>query len=271
MRQLHMTTGEFAKLCNVSKHTLFHYDDKGIFSPETEGENGYRYYSILQYEAFMAIADLRALGMSLKEIKAYLDVRSPQGLLDLLEKQQADIDRQISRLQLQKKMLLLRENMTREALAAGDGFVRTEERQGETLLFSKEPEGEDDRSVMLCIAEMVTYCQERGIAVHHILGGVRPGERLQKGDYGYYSHFYCKLPAPYEGERAHTQAKGRYLVTYHHGDYAAMEGAYKRLFRFAGENKLALSPVFYEETVVDQLAALDYSGYITKIMVKIEE
>ena len=40
----HFTTGEFARLCGVSKHTLFHYDEMGVFSPSGRGENGYRYY-----------------------------------------------------------------------------------------------------------------------------------------------------------------------------------------------------------------------------------
>ena len=42
--QGHFTTGEFARLCGVSKHTLFHYDEMGVFSPSGRGENGYRYY-----------------------------------------------------------------------------------------------------------------------------------------------------------------------------------------------------------------------------------
>ena len=43
IRDTYMTTGEFAKLMKISKHTLFHYDDIGLFCPEILGENGYRY------------------------------------------------------------------------------------------------------------------------------------------------------------------------------------------------------------------------------------
>ena len=31
--QGHFTTGEFARLCGVSKHTLCLYDELGVFSP----------------------------------------------------------------------------------------------------------------------------------------------------------------------------------------------------------------------------------------------
>ncbi|MDU4892145.1 MAG: MerR family transcriptional regulator [Clostridium sp.] len=67
--QNYFTTGEFAKLVGVTKHTLFHYDDIGVFSPEIKKDNDYRYYSVFQIEAFYVIYTLKELEMPLKEIK----------------------------------------------------------------------------------------------------------------------------------------------------------------------------------------------------------
>lgn len=47
-----LTTGEFAKICNVKKHTLFHYDDIGLLKPDYYDENGYRFYSYSQLNLF---------------------------------------------------------------------------------------------------------------------------------------------------------------------------------------------------------------------------
>ena len=80
-RNLYMTTGEFAALMGVSKHTLFHYDDIGLFSPEYVAENGYRMYSRYQLETLETILMLRDLGMPLKEIRQFLQVRSPKELV----------------------------------------------------------------------------------------------------------------------------------------------------------------------------------------------
>ena len=49
---MYFTTGEFARITGVTKHTLFHYDDIGLFSPEIKQDNGYRYYSVGQLEVF---------------------------------------------------------------------------------------------------------------------------------------------------------------------------------------------------------------------------
>ena len=38
-RHEYMTTGEFASAMGVSKDTLFHYDDIGLFCPEKVSEN----------------------------------------------------------------------------------------------------------------------------------------------------------------------------------------------------------------------------------------
>ena len=43
-----MTTGEFARIMRITKETLFHYDEIGLFQPELTQPNGYRYYSIYQ-------------------------------------------------------------------------------------------------------------------------------------------------------------------------------------------------------------------------------
>ena len=40
----YLTTVEFAKIMNVTKNTLFHYDKIGLLSPEVNLHNDYRYY-----------------------------------------------------------------------------------------------------------------------------------------------------------------------------------------------------------------------------------
>ena len=45
-KKIYMTTGEFARIMRITKETLFHYDEIGLFQPELTQPNGYRYYSI---------------------------------------------------------------------------------------------------------------------------------------------------------------------------------------------------------------------------------
>ena len=71
--ELYFTTGEFAKILGVKKHTLFHYDEIGLFSPVVKDEeNNYRYYFVWQMDTFEVIRALQKLGMPLSEIREYM-------------------------------------------------------------------------------------------------------------------------------------------------------------------------------------------------------
>ena len=80
----YFTTGDFAKLCQVTKHTLFYYDEIKVFCPEYIDEKGYRFYSPNQIEIFEVIHILVKLGLSLKEIKVYLENKNPENLVKVL-------------------------------------------------------------------------------------------------------------------------------------------------------------------------------------------
>ena len=84
-QKMYMTTGELARLMGITKETLFHYDEIGLFQPEIVKENGYRYYAINQMEVLNTILLLRDLGMPLKEIKFTLEERSLDKMMQIFQ------------------------------------------------------------------------------------------------------------------------------------------------------------------------------------------
>lgn len=90
---------EMAKLRNISTETLRHYDRIDLLKPvHVDPDTGYRYYSITQYEKIGTIRELKNLGMSLREIKEYLDNRNVESSRILLTEQKKKIDEQIDKL-----------------------------------------------------------------------------------------------------------------------------------------------------------------------------
>jgi F-type H+-transporting ATPase subunit beta len=66
--------GLFAQLCQVSIHTLRHYDEIGLFKPGyVDRFTGYRYYTADQAARLNRILALKEMGMSLDEITLLLD------------------------------------------------------------------------------------------------------------------------------------------------------------------------------------------------------
>ncbi len=64
----YFSSGEFARLTGVNKRTLHYYNDIGLFKPQLIGENGYHYYSGMQFAQLELILILRRVGLSIEEI-----------------------------------------------------------------------------------------------------------------------------------------------------------------------------------------------------------
>lgn len=74
MNKLRLTIGEFSKLCFVTVKTLRHYEKMGLLIPhEVDEWTGYRYYDVGQMDEMVRIKRLKALGLSLDEIRGMLE------------------------------------------------------------------------------------------------------------------------------------------------------------------------------------------------------
>lgn len=67
------TIGEISRLFNVNIRTLRYYDNIGLLKPEyVNPQSGYRYYSVNQFELLNTIKYLRALDVSIEDIKYFI-------------------------------------------------------------------------------------------------------------------------------------------------------------------------------------------------------
>ena len=78
------TTGELAKLCDVSVRTVQFYDTKGILPPTEVSEGGRRLYNENDLLRLRLICMLKALGLNLDSIQGILESEKPARVLNLL-------------------------------------------------------------------------------------------------------------------------------------------------------------------------------------------
>ena len=112
MELTEINTGNFAKLCHVTKKTLYFYDEIGLLKPVRVAKNGYRFYDVMQCDKMATIKMLQELGASLDEIQSFFKkdvlveqaefMREKRLALDekmkLLEKRQCELDFLIKRM-----------------------------------------------------------------------------------------------------------------------------------------------------------------------------
>lgn len=82
------TTGELAKLCDVTVRTIQFYDSKGILTPSELSEGGRRLYTDGDYRKLQIICFLKSLGLKINTIAEILcESNSTEVLLLLLQQQ----------------------------------------------------------------------------------------------------------------------------------------------------------------------------------------
>ena len=91
------TTGELAKLCNVTVRTVQYYDSRGILVPSELSEGGRRLYSEDDVKRMKIICFLRELGLSLDSIRQLLIEENPGSVVSLLLDQQEEALKQVIR------------------------------------------------------------------------------------------------------------------------------------------------------------------------------
>ena len=78
------TTGEIAKLCEVSVRTVQYYDTRGILIPSELSEGGRRIYSEEDLKKLKAICFLRELDVPINSIKELMYDEHPKKVITLI-------------------------------------------------------------------------------------------------------------------------------------------------------------------------------------------
>ncbi|MCL2719595.1 MAG: MerR family transcriptional regulator [Lachnospiraceae bacterium] len=107
------TTGEMAKLCNVSVRTVQFYDTKGILHPSDLTEGGRRIFNDEDLRKLQVICTLKAIGLSLNSIKSIMESElSGRILTILLDEQEKLLGGEIEERQKQLEMInIIKENI----------------------------------------------------------------------------------------------------------------------------------------------------------------
>ena len=102
------TTGELAKLCNITVRTVQYYDSRGILVPSELSEGGRRLYSEDDLNRMKVICFLRELDLPINAISQILQEEHPEKVISLLiENQEKELSDEVS--EKQGKLDRLRE------------------------------------------------------------------------------------------------------------------------------------------------------------------
>ncbi|MGG4207333.1 MerR family transcriptional regulator [Paenibacillus jamilae] len=264
----HLTSGQFAKVMGISKDTLFHYDRLGILSPEFKAENGYRYYSINQMDVFKVISILKELEMPLKEIKEYLNKRSPHELIVLLEKEEAMLNSKIKQLQKMKSIISEKKRITQAATEIISTDIIIEEKKEEFLVVTEADPYTNDKSIYDSMIKHEKYLNIYSIDASHTVGWMRDIKRVLANETFNYDYLFTRVSKK-SNYSNFKREKGTYLIAYHTEGYSSVCDTYNRIINYAKDKSIELQGFFYEDVLLDDLSVRGYEEYLIKISVQI--
>ena len=217
--RMQFAIGEFSKLTGIPKQTLQFYDKIGIFSPAVKQENGYRYYEAEQYEAVDIIYSLKEAGLPLKEIKHYLDNRTPEVCLELLEQESKRIRDKIKYLQRALAMVEQKKASTIRGLQAEiSNEVRFEDKM-EAHLFTWDFREVDDAGFMVELIHMVNWCYDNGYYTGYAMGSIVDQSALESGTFNRISHMFLTAEKAIDHANYRHRQAGTYAIYNYKGSY----------------------------------------------------
>lgn len=259
-----LTTAEFAKIHGVNKRTLHYYDSIGLFSPESKGENGYRYYNSSQSVTFEYIRMLKELNMSIAEIKNYLTHPNSVDFIKIVDEKTDAIQRQIQQLnnilltlQTKKQQIELCECTENQHIQIMD----CEEKMYLTTPFSF---AEED------LPEAFTYAANTwGIEQCRMgIGSYIAVDKVKQGKWEEYDGLFTPVQRREEGKDGMKRGKGKYLCGIQKGTWDKLPQLYQKMLDYGKEHRLMLTGYAFEMGMNDFVIEKE-EEYVTQILIPI--
>lgn len=262
--QAYMPISEFSRLTGIKRENLRYYDQIGLLSPECRGENGYRYYTQRQLSTAYLIYSLRELGISIEEIKKYIDRRTPQKMFSLFNSQKEYILKEMKKLERTLEIMELYVDMAEDALKYEENSINIEYKKKEPIFLGPiiSPDSIDDSVIAL-----YDYAATKGIDLGYPFGTIVSIENIDSEKSLSVLQHYFKI----ESDHNSYKPEGKYAVLYGKCAYAESDNLYENLLTFIKENKLCICSHAYEEYPLNELSTKDDNQYCVKIEIMVED
>lgn len=269
MAQKLFKTGEFAKLCNTTKDTLFHYDDIGLLKPALLADNGYRYYSVNQIFFFDLITALKEVGLSLNEIAEYIRNRNTDTFLSMLKEKDKLLKKEQEMLVRRRRLLANTIRITEGSYSIQEDVITVEQRESEYMVVSDLAVSSNEKVLAEILGKHLTYCTKHNYYDDFSTGEIIGLDNIRKGIFTT-SYFFSKVGKAVKSKYLRIKPAGTYAVKYIRGSYADLHSEYKKFYSEVCALGLAVCGDIYQEDITNYMSERDAEDYLMKLEVEVQ-
>lgn len=150
---------------------------------------------------FDLITTLKEVGLSLEEIKNYMDERDADAFMELLKEQDKLLKQKIEVLTRRRRLLRNTLKMTKEAFDVEENTISIEDAGEEYFIISDRPKNNSEKELFAVVSRLWDYCTKHNAYDDFVTGEIIPYENIVNGSFatGWFS------------SRVDKKAKSRYL------------------------------------------------------------
>lgn len=270
----YMNISEFAKISGTTRRNLLFYDEIGLFSPAAVGDNGYRYYTIQQFYTLDIINILKTIGMPLKDIKEFLQTRTPQKAIELFSKQERLILTEIERLTYYHKALQTRIWRIKQA-ASFDLTLSLENCETEYFLVSERVKSIEDSKMMKAYFNFFSTINEQRLNIGYPMGGVIYSsdefiDATLEHEYQMVQKISKEEAQRYHDSDVLKKPAGHYLTEFRSGEQGRTEILTDKMREYISVNNLQITGSLWEFWWQDDTVTRNPKEHIYQIAIKVE-
>lgn len=261
--------GEFAKLSNTTRDTLLHYDNIGILKPAHVGENGYRYYVMLQVYQVHWIRYMQKLGIKLSDIQEHMKIEQDgNSFISLLESAARDAEEELKQQRMLLRVIRNTINTLKDEPITNANVPYFDYMQEEYLITSKIDTFQDPLHLGR-LQELMDYVSDTYLWDEVYIGSIVTQDRLEKGDIST-NYWYTRVHMPVHDDRMMVKPAGTYAVLLYDGTPYELVAAHERLIEFAQKNGYKIAGNAYEEDLGGHWPFDGENKCMNKIMIQVE-
>jgi len=259
---------EFARYTRTTRDTLLHYDQIGLLSPASRGENNYRYYAANQLPVVFVIRALLRLGMSLEEIKEIRSRKTPELTEDVLEQQVKKIDKHIEDWIRARKLLIMLKDMIQSVSGVDHNAISIQHVPAQAIILGKLNDFSNNRTDL---DALIDFYQDMSrsypkLDLSYPVWWVFTEEQIRQGKYNEPNRFYFHNPEGHDIKPA-----ALYAVGYVSDIYDSKIDLYDRMLSYIYDNGYEVCGDIYEEYPLTESCISEHSNSLIRVMITVRK
>jgi len=255
---------EFADFAGIKQSALRYYDEIGVFSPASRGENNYRYYSPIQITTIKLINVLTDLGVPLSQIKEMGNGRTPESAMELLSHQEQSLDAQLLQLHAAYAVIHVFRNNIQSGLLANENEITLQDLHPQPMILGPENNFGDDKYFFKTFIRFCNTAHSSRINLNFPVGGYFSSLEAFLENPARPSNFYSQDPSG-----TFKKAAGKYLLGYTRGYYGEFNNLPERMLAYAKEHNLVCQGPVYELYLLDEISVNDPDQYLSQVSIPV--